>query len=102
MKKTGTPRSAFDAGACAPISRAWSAKLRPTQYTRRTGKSPPPRTGTRTGAGAGITSVMDCSREGIADSVGQRVRRLVDHAVLGVDQVVGAHPWIAAAQQAAR
>ena len=34
-KNTGVPRSAFDAGAAAPISRAWSAKLRPTQYTRR-------------------------------------------------------------------
>jgi hypothetical protein len=31
MKNTGLPRSAFDAGAVAPISRAWSAKLRPTQ-----------------------------------------------------------------------
>ena len=31
MKNTGIPRSAFDAGAAAPISRAWSAKLRPTQ-----------------------------------------------------------------------
>src|SRR5690606_29778459 len=86
-KNTGLPRSAFEAGACAPISRAWSAKLRPTQYTRRTGKRPPPRTGTRTCAGAGITSVMNGSRKGARGrSVGQGVRRrLVDDAVLGVD-----------------
>lgn len=30
-EKVGWPRSALEAGAEAPISRAWSAKLRPTQ-----------------------------------------------------------------------
>src|SRR5690606_9993086 len=76
------------------------AKLRPTQYTRRTGKVPPPRTGTRTGAGAGITSVI--GTPGRAASVRQGVHRLVDDAVLGLDHGAAGARRRAAGQQAAR
>src|SRR3546814_18220714 len=71
-KNTGWPRSAFDAGAVAPISFAWSAELRPTQKIMRTGNVPPPDRKS-VGEGKSVTVRVDLGGLGIINK--QRTKK---------------------------